>query len=130
MYDAIIMLFLNAILNYLLIRIWGMKGAAWATVIVSWLILLVYLWQIKYPLELKLSALFPIPQLIRNAICALFASCGSDSYIRVDLQQLYPVIVGGSLYMLLYLGVCRLLRVILPIDVDFALTLLKLRKQS
>ncbi|HPF08539.1 MAG: oligosaccharide flippase family protein [Candidatus Cloacimonetes bacterium] len=130
MYDAIIMLFLNAILNYLLIRIWGMKGAAWATVIVSWLILLVYLWQIKYPLELKLSALFPIPQLIRNAICALLPLAAVIPISALISSSFIRMIVGGSLYMLLYLGVCRLLRVILPIDVDFALSLLKFRKQS
>ncbi|MCD8480518.1 MAG: oligosaccharide flippase family protein [Candidatus Cloacimonetes bacterium] len=73
MYDAIIMLLLNTVLNYILIKAYGMQGAAWATVIVSWLILGVYLWQIKYPLGLKLSSLFPLWRLIKTFICGFAA---------------------------------------------------------
>lgn len=120
MYDALLMLGLNALLNYLLIRSWGMQGAAWATVIVSWLILLVYLWQIKYCLAFRISSLFPIKSLFLNlcaAVIPIFAVIYLAPCIKVSFWRM---ILGGSLYAVLYLALALIMKVIKAYDIAFA----------
>jgi len=120
MYDALLMLGLNALLNYVMIRAWGMQGAAWATVIVSWLILLVYLWQIKYCLAFRISSLFPLKSLFLNlcaAMIPIFAVLHLAPHITVSFWRM---ILGGSLYAVLYLALALIMKVIKAYDIAFA----------
>lgn len=130
MYDAIIMLLLNTVLNYILIKTYGMQGAAWATVIVSWLILGLYLWQIKYPLGLKLASLFPLWRLIKTLFAALLPLILVIPIARLIASGFLRMIIGGCIYMLLYLICAWLIKVILPVDIDFALSMIKRKSRS
>lgn len=128
MMDAVIMLLLNAVLNYLLIRQMGMQGAAWATVAVSWLILIVYLLQIKYALGFKLLRLFPLGRLLRNLLAALLPIPLVLWFAAYIEQYILRMFAGGAFYVFLYFALAWLLRVILPLDLEFALSLLPKRK--
>jgi O-antigen/teichoic acid export membrane protein len=130
MYDAIIMLVLNTVLNYVMIRAYGMQGAAWATVIVSWLILLVYLWQIKYPLGLRLSSLFPLWRIIKTILAAILPVIIVIPAAGLISSDFLRMILGGSVYMLFYLLAAWLLKVILPVDIDFVMSFLRRKADS
>lgn len=128
MLDAVIMLVLNAILNYILIREMGMQGAAWATVLVSWLILIVYLLQIKYALGFKLLRLFPLGRLLRTMLAALLPIPLVLFFAGYIPQYVLRMFAGGAFYALLYFAVAWLFKVILPLDLDFALSFLPKRR--
>ncbi len=120
MMDSILMLIMNAILNLILIRIYGMTGAAIATVIVSWLIVAVYLFQMHFYLKLKLLRLFPLWRLIKNllvAILPVFAVVPLTTLIKHDFARM---VVGGCLYLLLYALAGLAVKVILPCDIQLA----------
>lgn len=121
MYDAIIMLILNGVLNYIFIPQWGMQGAAWATVIVSWLILLVYLWQIRFSLDIKLSLLFPVNRIFRTLLAAFLPLIVVIPIAGLISGNALRMFAGGTLYMLLYLAVSRLTGVIEPCDLELAM---------
>ncbi|MCK9558162.1 MAG: oligosaccharide flippase family protein [Candidatus Cloacimonetes bacterium] len=118
MLDSLIMLILNVILNYILIRTFGMVGAAIATVIVSWFIVLVYLFQMRYCMGLKLLDMFPLQSILTNLCAALL-----PVFVVVPVSGLIPnsflrMTLGGTIYMLLYYGIARILRVIKPYDLE------------
>lgn len=120
MIDSIIMLIMNATLNYFLIKIYGMQGAAIATVIVSWLIVLVYLLQIKYSLKMQLTRLFPIGRILLNLVAALLPMTIVLPLMPYLDNSFWRMILGGSLYMLLYLLAAWLMKVIKPYDLKLA----------
>lgn len=132
MIDSIIMLFMNAFLNYILIRIYGMSGAAYATVVVSWLIVAVYLWQMRVYLKLKLLSLFPISSLITNLVAAIIPILLVVPVSRLMRNSFWRMILGGSLYAFGYLVIALLMKVIKPYDVllakEFALGILRRHK--
>lgn len=120
MIDSIIMLGMNAVLNFFLIRIYGMQGAAIATVIVSWLIVLVYLLQIKYSLKMRLAGLFPVGRILLNLVAALLPAAVVLPLASYVHNSFWRMILGGSLYMLLYLLTAWLMKVIKPCDLELA----------
>lgn len=121
MIDSIIMLVMNAILNLFLIRIYGMQGAAIATVIVSWLIVLVYLGQIRMQLGFKLLKLFPLWSLVRNLLAAVLPAIAVLFVAPLVTSSFWRMIGGGSLYMFLYFVIAYWFKVILPYDLNMAL---------
>jgi Na+-driven multidrug efflux pump len=121
MIDSIIMLIMNAVLNFFLIKIYGMQGAAIATVIVSWLIVLVYLAQIRWQLGFKLLKLFPLWSLIKNLLAAILPAIAVVLLAVHISNSFWRMILGGSVYMLLYFAIGYLFKVILPYDLRLAL---------
>ena len=117
MIDSIIMLMLNAILNYFFIRLYGMKGAALATVAVSWLIVIVYLWQMRYSLQLKLWELFPPISLALNLVAAILPVLIIIPLSGMIDTHFLRMILGGSGYLVLYLILAYILRVIKDYDI-------------
>jgi O-antigen/teichoic acid export membrane protein len=132
MMDSVIMLILNAGLNYFLIRAYGMKGAAYATVAVSWLIVLVYLWQMRFCLKLKLLSLFPPLSLALNLLAAIVPILFVIPVSGLIRNSFWRMIGGGSLYTVCYLLAALGLKVIKPYDIqlarDFALGILRRNK--
>lgn len=120
MIDAIIMLVLNAGLNYFLIQIYGMRGAAFATVIVSWLILIVYLLQMRFQLGLKLLALFPLWRLIKTLLVAIMAAVITILALGSNLQGFWRLALGAILYFALYIPLAYIFKVLLPCDLQLA----------
>ncbi|HCM16102.1 MAG TPA: hypothetical protein DHW79_09220 [Candidatus Cloacimonas sp.] len=122
MIDSIIMLCLNAILNFVMIRLYGMVGAAIATVIVSWLIVIVYLLQMRYSLGFKLLSMFPLKSMLINLCAALLPVIIVLPVSGFITHTFLRMFLGGSLYMLLYFAIARVLKVIKPCDIDLALS--------
>jgi O-antigen/teichoic acid export membrane protein len=121
MIDSVVMLVLNAVLNYILIGIYGMQGAAIATLLVSWLIVGLYLFQMQRNLKLKVSNLFPTADLLMNTLVALIPIPVVLPVARMIVNDFLRMIIGGCLYMLLYFLSGLLLRVIKTYDLSFAL---------
>lgn len=133
MIDSIIMLLMNGILNYYLIRIYGMRGAAFATVLVSWLILIVYLLQMRFQLGLKLLQLFPVWRLLKTLLVAVLAAFATTFICTDLLQGFWRMVIGGMLYFAIYIPLALLVKVILPCDLqllrDFCMSLpMRLKK--
>lgn len=121
MINSVIMLIVNIILNFFLIRIYGMQGAAIATVIVSWLITLVYLYQLRMLMGFKLLKLFPLWSLIKNLLAAILPAL-AVAVLAVHMPHpFWRMILGGSAYMLLYFAIAYWFKVILPYDLHLAL---------
>lgn len=133
MIDAVIMLVLNAGLNLFLIRIWGMRGAAYATVMVSWLILVVYLLQMRFQLGLRLLALFPILRLLKTLAVAILAAILTLISLSPSLQGFWRLALGSILYFALYVPLAFVSKVLLPCDLilvrDFSLSLIQRLKK-
>ena len=87
MYNAILTLLLNLVLNLILVRQIGMIGAALATVLVTWISAGVYLYWIKHKLGLSLAALFPCTAILRTALAAVIA--GAFAYFTIQLNPGY-----------------------------------------
>ncbi len=131
MIDAIIMLGMNAVLNYVMIRSYGMQGAAFATVIVSWLILIVYLIQMRFQLGLKLLQLFPLWRLIKNLVVAVLSAFITLYLVSGIAGDFLRMMFGALLYMSLYFILGYFCKVILPCDIQFALSFItKITKRA
>lgn len=125
MWDSLIMLFANIVLNYILIVKLGIKGAAIATVIVSWLMLFVYLYQIKHYLKLKLSAFFPWAKMFFTLLVAIIAGLAIYPFVHFISLPFVRMIVFGSLYLLIYATFAYLCHLILPYDLNTGLEFAK-----
>lgn len=121
MIDSIVMLVLNAVLNFILIRRYGMAGAAFATLAVSWLIVVIYLLQMRVQLKLKLTKMFPLWQLFKNLLAALLPCFIVLPLMSPIEHNLIRMLLGGSLYMLMYFITAYIFKVILPYDLSLAL---------
>jgi len=125
MINSTVFLLLNLILNYILIKTLGMKGAALATVIVTWISVIVYLIQIKLILKLHLRSLFPIGKIARTALAAMLAALPCILVLVYIPQLLLRMILVGLLYFAGYYLAGRFSGAILPYDINLALDVLK-----
>jgi len=116
---AIFTLVVNTILNYIMIHIWGMQGAAIATVVVTWLAVIIYLIWMKIDLHLQLSSFFPIPGIIRTTMVTILAGLSVIPVFFYTSSWLARVFCGVPLVSLLYLLLGRLAGVILDCDIAF-----------
>ena len=116
----------NVIFNFLLIGgrlgfpALGVKGAAIATVIVTWLSVMIYLIQIAKVLKLKLLDFFPIGKITKNALVTIISLFLSFLIIWLGKQNLLFVAIGGIVFILSYLLLGRKTGVILDYDVQLA----------
>ncbi|MEN6445217.1 MAG: oligosaccharide flippase family protein [Candidatus Cloacimonas sp.] len=120
MYNSLFMLIANAVLNYILIINLGMKGAAIATVIVTWLSVIIYLIQIAKVLKLKLLDFFPLKKIARTAFVTIISLFLSFLIIWLGKQNLLFVAIGGIVFILSYLLLGRITGVILDYDIQLA----------
>ncbi len=116
---SIFTLFSNAFLNFFMIRKWGMQGAAFATVIVTWLSVVIYLILMRRNLRLRLLSLFPVARIIRTALVALLSALPVYILFVVTAFPLLRVVFGSGLYLLSFLIMGRLLGIILDCDLEF-----------
>ena len=115
MYNAILTLLLNLVLNLILVRQIGMIGAALATVLVTWISAGVYLYWIKHKLSLSLAALFPCTAILRTALAAVIA--GAFAYFTIQANPGYLFSALSLLvFIVSYVIFGYLLKAILPYD--------------
>ncbi|MBP7309987.1 MAG: polysaccharide biosynthesis protein [Candidatus Cloacimonetes bacterium] len=130
---SVITLLSNAVLNFFMIRAWGMQGAAYATVTVTWLSVLLYLLLMHQSLKLKLSALFPIGKIVRTALVTIISGALVYALFTVLSSTLLQIVLGSGLFMLGYIFLGRLGGVILDCDLAFIRSiiadLIRLRKR-
>ncbi len=124
MLDSLIMLGSNAILNFILIRRLGMKGAAIATVIVSWQMALIYLWQMKHYLKVKINRFFPWLKMLFSFAVAILPALMILPFIKLIEIPFLRMTVFGTIYMAIYYFIARALKLIRSDDVNMALELL------
>lgn len=125
MLDSLIMLGANAVLNYILIRQIGMKGAAIATVIVSWLMVIIYLAQMKHYLKIKVNRFFPWLKMLFSLAVAILPALIIMPLLKLIAIPFLRMIVFGSLYMMIYFLIARALKLIRSDDISMALELLR-----
>lgn len=121
---SIVTLLGNTVLNFFMIRAWGMQGAAYATVTVTWLAVLIYLLLIHTDLKLKLSMLFPIGKIIRTALLTIISALPVYALFMLIDSSLLRVIFGSGWFVLSYLVLGRLGGVILDCDLAFVKSIL------
>lgn len=125
MINSAIVLCLNFVLNYILIKALGMKGAAIATVIVTWISVIIYLAQMKVVLKLRLQKLFPLIKIAKTALSAVLAAIPCLILQHRISQPVLRMILVGSLFSATYLLFSRISGALLPYDVSLGLDFLK-----
>ena len=109
----------NAVLNYILIRMWGMKGAAYATVIVSWLAVMIYLVLIRKVLKLKLLSLFPLGRILRTGTVTCISIIVVYLVFSITKSPIWQIIGGSAVFIISYLLFGKVFGVILDCDLHF-----------
>ncbi|MBP7334133.1 MAG: polysaccharide biosynthesis C-terminal domain-containing protein, partial [Candidatus Cloacimonas sp.] len=118
MYNSLFLLISNAILNYLLIIKFGMKGAAMATVIVTWLSVIIYLILIGKVLKLNLRAFFPLGKIAKNALLTIICAFFCMLIIKLGKSTIPFLLAGGIVFMIAYLFLGKKTGVILDYDIQ------------
>ena len=118
MYNSIFVFIANIILNYFMIIQFGMKGAAVATVIVTWISVIIYLFQIAKVLKLDLHAFFPAVRIGKNAILTLLSAFLCALIIHFSKQSIPIIITAGLVFVINYYIMGRKMGVILDYDVQ------------
>lgn len=116
--NAIFMLSMNAVMNYFFIQAFGMKGAAYATVLVTWLSVIIYLLMMKSTLHIRLRLYFPLDKLIRNAWITVIAISVCYPVSRLFSLDILNMLFGGVLFMGVYFFAGRIFGVILNCDIE------------
>ncbi len=117
MLNSLFVLSLNVVMNYFFIKAMGMKGAAYATVLVTWLSVGLYLVMMKHVLKLRLRDYFPIVKVARTGIVTLASVLICLPLIHITDTPFLNMLIGGMLCSMLYIVLGRLLGAILSCDV-------------
>lgn len=120
LYNSIITLSANLILNLILIRYMGMMGAALATVIVTWLAVGVYLYWLKYKLSFRLRDLAGIKPIFTTALSTIVAGASAYLAMRYIPNMLLSYAAGATCFAVVYYVAGRLTGAILPYDIQLA----------
>lgn len=132
MLNSVLVLLSNLILNYFFIQLWGMKGAAIATVVVTWMSVFLYLLQMKYLLHLRLADYFPLGRISKNLLVSVVAGAVAFPFTLLNVPYITQLLMTGSVYVLIYALFGIISGVILPYDIamakSFAFDAVKLRK--
>jgi len=115
MYNAILTLLLNLVLNLILVRQIGMIGAALATVLVTWISAGGYLYWIRNKLGFSLAALFPCAVILRTALAVVIAGAFAYFTVRANPGYLFSAL-GLLVFFIAYVVFGYLLKAILPYD--------------
>jgi len=124
LYNSIFTLICNLVLNLILVKHYGMMGAAVATVLMTCLSTLLYMIWIQFRMGFKLVKLIPLLPLFKTAFAATAATLLSWLMMRgssLILTQVFALLLFG----LAYLGIGYLVGAILPYDIQTALGFLK-----
>ncbi|MDP2173501.1 MAG: oligosaccharide flippase family protein [Candidatus Cloacimonadaceae bacterium] len=125
LYNAAVTLCLNLILNIILVKQIGMMGAALATVIVTWISVLLYLFWMKTSLGLRIRDYYtPLP-VIRTAASVLGAGLMTWLLIMGMEYSLLSQFIGFFLFMTAYLILGWVFKAIQPYDIDLVKSLLR-----
>jgi len=124
MLNSVIILSLNLVLNLILVQVMGMMGAALATVIVSWLSMVVYLYWMKHKLKLDLKALFPLKAILRTVVAVAGAGLSAAIAIWVLGPGWTAQIIAFIVFAAVFLLLARFVNAILPYDVQYVHKLL------
>ncbi len=118
MFNSILTLAANLVLNIVLVRQMGMMGAALATVIVTWLSTGVYLLWMKTQLKLRLRDFFALWQVIKTAAATLGA--GLTAYLILSICPNRYLAYGAALiaFCLVYLLLGYQFKAIHPYDIE------------
>lgn len=120
MYNAVLVLVSNLILNLVLVRTMGMMGAAVATVIVTWLSVVLYLTWMKLLLKLDLAALLPLRAIARTAAATAVAGLATYGILTWLGLGWLGLAVGLVVFTAVYFAAGLAFKAILPYDIGLA----------
>lgn len=124
MLNSLITLGLNLALNLILVNLMGMMGAVIATVTVTWLSVGIYLYWIRRVLRFDLAELFPLKALFKTALVVIFATLIAYSVFWILGDAWILQFIALAVFLGVYLGLGKLLNVILPYDIEYVKKLL------
>jgi len=129
--NAIITLLGNLILNLILVYSpLGMKGPAVATVIITYFSAGLYLWWMRRDLGMNIGRMFPLMQLAKTFTASLIAGLVLAIVLPSIGSMLLRLILGTSLFGIVYLVSAYLSGAILPYDLTTARSfILELRER-
>jgi O-antigen/teichoic acid export membrane protein len=118
-------LIINTTLNLWLIHSIGIRGPAFAAVLVTYLTVALYLFLIKHTLKLRLLSLFPLRAILKTMLAALLAAALTYPVIRLSGNIFLQFVSGTILFTILYYYIARLTGAILDYDRDFVKDLVR-----
>ena len=124
LFNSIFTLICNLVLNLVLVRQYGMMGAAVATVIMTAISVLLYIGLVRWKYGFIIGRLIPSLALVKTALAVLLAGLACWSMLSVTNSagmQLLAVFIFGSVYLV----VAYLIGALLPYDLRTALDFVK-----
>jgi O-antigen/teichoic acid export membrane protein len=118
-------LILNTALNMLMIKTIGIRGPAFAAVIVTYITVLLYLFLIKHKLKIKLLNLFPVPAILKTALAAVLAAVITYPVISLESNIILQITTGTVLFVTIFYFAARATGAILDYDRDVVKELTK-----
>jgi len=116
-------LVLNTALSLILINIYGLKGPAISTVIVTYITVSIYLILMKTKLQLKLTGLFKMDALLRILSAAVVSGVLSSPIMLLQINTISKFLIGVVVYFALFIMLGSLFKAILPYDRDMVKSL-------
>jgi len=98
-------------------------------VVVTWLIVAIYLLQMKSILQLKLSSFFPLRKIISAFLVSVFAGLLCYPLTKINTSPMISLTLCGSFYLTSFLVFGKLSGVILDYDLALVLSFFKTAKQ-
>lgn len=113
---SLITLISSTSLSLFLINIYGLKGPAISTTIVTYMTIILYLVLFKLKLSLKLTDIFPISALLRTALASILTAIVCYPIIKLHISYVWQFIAGLLCFLGLYYTLGNLFKAILPYD--------------
>lgn len=89
----------NIVLNYIFIRLFGMKGAAIASVIAAYLLALLSIMAIKKELGVSLASVFPWKMFLKMSLISLVVAFCTLPIHKLNLNPVLTVLLAGIVYL-------------------------------
>jgi len=122
---SLIALISNTGLSLMLINLYGLKGPAISTTLVTYITIILYVFLIKTKLNLKLTDIFPLSALSRTILASAFTAIICYPIILLNIDYLWQFITGLLCFLGIYFVLGNLFKAILPYDNNMVKSIIK-----
>jgi len=116
LYNSLIVLALNIVLNLVLLQLLGMQGPAISTVLVTYLGVVMYLYLIPRQIGISLKALIPAGAILKTLLATVSAGLGTYLLTMGMTGNILRLASGSIIFSVLYLIIGSAVGAILPYD--------------
>lgn len=123
-YISIVTLVLNTMLSLLFIRLFGLKGPAISTIIVTYINVAFYLLLIRSKLQLNLNGLFPLNSILKTAAAVIISILICFPILFIPVNVWVQLLAGIIVFCIIYYFIGFWLRAIQKYDRELLITIM------